>query len=159
MAANIIGLRELQLAMAGHKRDVQAKGAGQILFAGARIIRNGAKAEAKSLGLMRTGSLISNIALKRERNVPAGIFQYNLGVRSGRHMTRNKAAKFRLVVNQKGRIVSRRLDDPFYWRFLELDTKHRKGKPFLGKSLDVNQGRAIEAMQAAGKRFIDKVRR
>uniref|UniRef100_UPI0025834A98 hypothetical protein n=1 Tax=Comamonas sp. TaxID=34028 RepID=UPI0025834A98 len=67
-----------------------------------------------------SGAMVENIAIKRESKAPEGTAQYHIGVRHGRDQGRKarKEGTKRLVL-RKGRIVTRRMNDPFYWRFVE----------------------------------------
>lgn len=118
MAELIEGLGDLREIFKDINADVRTKAARRIVAAGAGELRKEAKAIVTRLGLIKSRALINNIAIKRERNAPAGVEQYNLGVRHGRDLGR-KAVKY-LAVGRRGRIVTRYENDPYYWRFLEF---------------------------------------
>lgn len=69
-------------------------------------------------------------------------------------MTRAGEKKLLLKVGKSGRIV--RANDPFYWRFLEFDTKRRTGTPFISAALERKRNEAIAAMEARLIREIEK---
>jgi HK97 gp10 family phage protein len=119
--------------------------AAKMVLGGAQIVKKGSKAIAAAAGLRRTGALIKNIAVKREREAPAGTVQYNVGVRHGRDLTKKQKTKSRLAVNARGRIVKRYEDDPFYFRFPELGTVKQRKTSFLAASLDANRTAALDA--------------
>jgi HK97 gp10 family phage protein len=120
MAELIFGLGELRSTFANRKVDIKDRSAVRIVAAGARVLKKEAKAIVQAKGLIRSRALINNIAVKRERNTATGIEQYNLGVRHGREMGNGKKVIKYLALNSTGRIVTRRMNDPYYWRFLEL---------------------------------------
>lgn len=96
----------------------------RMVAAAGGVLKKEAKAIAQSKGLKISGALIRNIAIKRERNAPAGTEQYNLGVRHGRDLGNGKkVTKYLEYSKRKGRIVIKRKDDPFYWKFVELGHK------------------------------------
>lgn len=125
--------------------------------AGGRILRDKARALAQDHGLRRTGALIANIVIKRERNAPPGTSEYHLGVRHGQSMTKGqKAAGKRLKVNGKGRIVTEYTNDPWYWRFPEFGTKHQPKQSFIAAALDTDAPAALTAMAQAARRALTR---
>lgn len=156
MAEVVKGLGELRKAFAGLGNEMEVRTARRMVVAAGGVLKRKAKAIATSLGLKRTGAMINNIAIKREKT-PEGIAQYHLGVRHGRDVTRSGAKKFLLKVGKSGRIV--RANDPYYWRFLELTTKRRNGTPFVGAALDQGHEEAIEAMKNPLQKDIEKANR
>lgn len=141
----IEGLGELREAFEQIGRETETRTARRMVVAGGGVLKRKAKGIALSLGLKKTGAMINNIAIKREKKVPEGVAQYHLGVRHGRDITRSGEKKLLLKVGTSGRIV--RANDPFYWRWLELTTKRRQGTPFIGAALEQGRDEAIEAMK------------
>lgn len=121
MAERITGVGPLRATFMGRKVDVRDKTGRRIVAAGGGVLRKEARRIVVQKGLVKSRALLNNIAIKRERNVPAGIEQYNLGVRHGRDLGK-KAVKY-LALGRGGRVVTRYQNDPFYWRFLELGHK------------------------------------
>lgn len=144
--AEILGIGQLQKSFANLKQDMIIKTSRRMVASGGAVVRTEAKKIAQSYGLRKSGALIRNIAIKRERNAPAGTEQYNLGVRHGRDLGNGKKVVKYLVQNSRGRIVTKRENDPFYWRFLEFDTKFRKATSFIQKALENKRDQAIRAM-------------
>lgn len=144
--AEILGIGQLQKSFANLKQDMIIKTSRRMVASGGGVVRTEAKKIAQSYGLRKSGALIRNIAIKRERNAPAGTEQYNLGVRHGRDLGNGKKVVKYLVQNSRGRIVTKRENDPFYWRFLEFDTKFRKATSFIQKALENKRDQAIQAM-------------
>jgi len=157
MTVTIKGLGDLQKAFAGVSNNMKLKTSRRMVAAGGGILRKEAKTIARKQGLKKTGSLIRNIAIKRESKAPSGITQYHLGVRHGRDLGK-RHAKF-LAISKSGRVVTRRENDPFYWRFLEFGTKYIKSHEFIQQSLENKRAEAITAMSTKLKQEIDKANR
>jgi HK97 gp10 family phage protein len=153
MAEKIEGLGELRAKFSTVGKDMETRTARSMVVSAGGVLKSEAKRIAQSLGLRRTGALINNIAIKREKT-PAGAAQYHLGVRHGREITKAGAKKLRLKVGKSGRIM--RANDPFYWRFLEFDTRYRKGTPFIQAALENKRQEAIEAMEKRLAGVIEK---
>lgn len=149
----ILGIGELRQAFAQLK-DID-RGARRIVVAGGQVLKRKAKAIAQAKGLVRTGAMIKNIAIKRERT-PTGEAQYNLGVRHGRDLSRKQKQNSKLAVGRNGRIVKRYENDPFYWRFHEFGTKKLSAAPFIEPALDQGKGTALDAMQRQAWKEVER---
>ncbi|WP_194720819.1 HK97-gp10 family putative phage morphogenesis protein [Noviherbaspirillum malthae] len=114
------------------REDLHKRTARRMVGAGAKVVREEAKRIAAAAGLRRTGALLNNIVMKRERT-PEGIEQYNLGVRHGRAL--GKKAEKKLVVGANGRIQTRYVNDPWYWVILEVGAKPHVIAPAKGGKL------------------------
>ena len=157
MADKIIGLTDLVATFKAMRTDVREKAAPRIVVAGGRVLVRAAKTEAQRLGLRKTGALIRNIAIKRERDAPAGTTEYHVGVRHGRALGNGKKVKKYLAVSKQGRIVTRRENDPFYWRYLQLGTKYRNATPYLEAGLAKDGGQAaVTAMEVTAAKLLLK---
>lgn len=121
MANEIHGLGELQATFKQLPIDMRDKHARRLVAVLGNVFKKEARAIVRQKGLIRTRALLNNIVIKRERNKPYGTEQYNLGVRHGNELGK-RAGKF-LAVGRNGRVVTRRVNDPFYWRFLEFGHK------------------------------------
>lgn len=171
MAGNtkILGIAGLQSKFLELRQDMTLKTARRMVASGGSVLKKEAKAIAQSHGFKKSGALIRNIAIKRERDAPTGMEQYNLGVRHGRDLTK-KARENSPLELRKGRV--RYADDPFYWSFLEFgwiprgpgnalrggtvkkkairqaqSNRRIPGKPFIQPALENKQQEAIAAMQ------------
>lgn len=153
MTVKIEGLGNLQKAFQTHKNQIELKTVRRMVASGGAVLRNEAKTIARSKGLKKTGALIRNIAIKRERSTPPGVTQYNLGVRSGRNLGK-RHTKF-LALSKTGRIVTRRENDPFYWWFHEFGTKYIQARPFIQEAFKNKRAEAIAAMEQKMKQEID----
>lgn len=159
MAKPIIqGLGDLRKAFDGLNSDLQKKIAPRLVASAGGVMRKQAKVNAQSAGLKRSGALIRNIAIKRERKAPPGVTQYNLGVRHGRDLGR-RAKKF-LVKNTKGRVVTKYENDPFYWHFHEFGTSRgHKRIEYITKAAESKRSEAIAAMSQKLQKEIEKANR
>ena len=156
MAERIEGLAELRASFANVGTNMKKRTARSMVVAAGGVLKREAKRLAQSQGLRKTGALIKNIAIKREKT-PEGIAQYHLGERHGRHLGR-KAEK-KLVVGKSGRIVTKRVNDPFYWYFHEFGTKKMQARPFIGPALENKRNEAIKAMEDRLAKEIEKANR
>lgn len=153
MAEKIEGLGGLRAAFAEISRDMRTRTARAMVVAAGGVLKREAKRLAQSQGLRKTGALINNIAIKRERT-PDGIAQYHLGERHGRDLGRK--AERKLVVGRNGRIVSKRTNDPFYWYFHEFGTKKMRARPYIGPALENRREDAIQAMEKRLAAVVEK---
>lgn len=117
---DVLGIEDLVASFREVREDMGSKVARRMVVAGGKIVRERAKANARANGSVISGAMVDNIAIKRETGAPDGTAQYHVGVRHGNQQTRKVRAKGqrRLVVS-RGRIVQRRDNDPFYWKFVE----------------------------------------
>lgn len=148
MAGNtdVLGIGELRQQFARLK-DVD-RGARRATVAGGQRLKKSAKGIALAKGLRKSGALINNIVIKRERT-PAGVAEYHIGVRHGRALTRKQKKSHHLAVAANGRIVKRYDNDPYYWRFPEFGTKHQPATPYLSEALERDATQALDAMSNA----------
>lgn len=156
MAAKLEGVSELTAAFAELKTDIQGQAARRITAAGGSVLRKEARVVAQNHGLRKTGALINNIVIKRERNKPDGTEQYNLGVRHGRDLGNGKKVIKYLELGKSGRIVTKRENDPFYWKFLHFGTKHIQATRFLEIALENKATAAVVAMAEKAKKEVLK---
>lgn len=173
----IIGIGSLGKMFSQVKKDMAEKTSLRMVASAGGVLRTEAKRLALSQGLKKSGALIRNIAIKRERKAPPGVAQYNLGVRHGRHLGNGKKIIKFLALGKSGRVVIRRQNDPFYWWFLERGHKiiprassKRDGisirrrspigfvepSPFIQPALENKREEAMAAMEARLKRDIER---
>lgn len=165
-----LGINEMRAEFSKVREDMQKRVARRVVVAGGRILKAEAIAIAKANGSKVSGDMIKNIAIKRESRVPQGTEQIHLGVRHGREQTKKVRSQGNksLAVNGQGRIVTRRDNDPYYWRFVELGHKivprrsasgsksirkrrkeavaHVDPKPFIQPALERKRSEAIQVM-------------
>lgn len=143
----VLGIGELKANFAQLKTGMEQRTSRAMVVAAGGVLKRKAKALIQQQGLVRTGSLLKNVAIKRESAAPAGTTQYNLGVRHGRDKNKAQKKSAKLSVGTSGRIVKRYGDDPFYWRFAEFGTAKQGATPFLGPALEQGRTDAIAAME------------
>lgn len=119
----------------------------RMVVAAGQLLKRTAKSIAQEHGLRKSGALIKNIVIKRDRQAPAGTIQYNLGVRHGNDLTKKQKQRSKLAVGRNGRIVKRYEDDPFYWRFPEFGTKKQKKTSYIAAALERDRTSALDAME------------
>lgn len=159
MGGEVIGIKDLLSTMQRLNVQMTTKTGARMVAAAGGVIRKEAKAIAQSKGLRKSGSMISNIAIKREKNAPSGTVQYNVGVRHGRDFARrNKNVVKYLAVGRRGRIVTRYKNDPYYWKFIHFGTKYIKPVPFIVDALNNKRLAAIAAMEAVIEKDVLKGR-
>lgn len=117
----VLSVESLAAGFREVREDMHTKIARRMVVAGGKIVRDEAKAIARTNGSVITGAMVENIVIKREAAARDGIAQYHVGVRHGRTQSRKvrSQGQKRLVVS-RGRIKVRRDNDPFYWHFVEL---------------------------------------
>ena len=130
------GAKELAQTLAGLARDAQDHLAFRAVSGASQNVRNAAIENIVSLGLVKSGALVDNVAIARK--APAGLtFSYDLGVRHG-------------AVRQ-----IKEDDDPYYWFMLEFATMKRPvGTPFLSKAVEQNKEASLTIMQGVLTRGI-----
>lgn len=181
-AEKIEGLKDLRTSFMFISEDMKLRTSRAMVVSAGSILKREAKALAQKQGLRKTGALIDNIAIKREKT-PEGIAQYHLGVRHGRHL--GSKAKKVLTVKASGRIGVKYVNDPFYWSYLEFgrnvyrgstrarveavgfNKRHRMkttktvvnrtaATPFIAPALTNKRAEAIEAMQKRLQKTLEK---
>lgn len=156
--AEMRGLKELldNLEALGKNVRTEARGAS---VAAAQVVRREAVAIARAQGLVDTGALVANIAIKRERGTPANIHEVHIGVRHGASA---KAAQRVAVRNRDGKIRFEWTNNPFYWWFWEFGhyngflKRHVAAKPFIRPAMDQ---KAPEALGVMKQRLADRIER
>lgn len=120
MMADPQGLSELRDNFRRLGRDMETRMGRLMVAAGGKVLKQAAIQNAQANGSVRTGVMLKNIAIKHERQAPAGVAQINLGVRHGAagQTRKQRAANKRLKVSG-GRIVVRYVNNPYYFRWVE----------------------------------------
>lgn len=143
------GLKELLDNLDSLNVSVRSAGRGAC-NAAAQVVKKQAVANARAHGLVSTGALVQNIAVKRERGTPSTWFEYHIGVRHGRE---SKGAEKIAVRNSNGKIVYEWTNNPFYWWFWEIGhfnvfaNRHIPAKAFLGPAMASTQGQLLGVMR------------
>lgn len=138
----VLGLRELGVAMQGLSDDMRTKVARQAVAAGAGVVRKAARDKAP----VDSGNLKASLIMKRvkETNLTE---EYIVTPRKGR--TRDvKAAK-----RGQGKLGK----DAYYARFVEFGTVKAPAQPFMRPALEDNVQRATQAIADRLRARIKKV--
>ncbi|MCA8213725.1 HK97 gp10 family phage protein [Burkholderia cepacia] len=133
-SVQIIGLADLQADFGKLARAQSTKALRRATVAGAKVIRDEARARAPK----KTGKLRRNIvsAALRQKDAP-GLATAGVRVRS------------------KGKADSP--NNAFYWRFVELGAQHMKPEPFMRPAFDASIAQAEGAIRTEISRAIDEV--
>lgn len=153
----LTGVDDLKAALRALPRQMRTKVLRGALRSAAKVIQGEAKAKAPVLaqstpyrirGLVRRSITITNSKLARRRG-DVGVF---VTVRRSRE-ARNRGMYSTL---SRKRV---RPNDPFYFKFLELGTKHMKARPFLGPAFRARATQAVQAFERGVRPEIDKLNR
>lgn len=118
--------------------------------AAAQTVKREAIVLARMQGLVSTGALVNNIAVKRETSVPPNLTEYHVGVRHGGE---SKAAQKIAVRGNDGKIRFEYVNDPFYWWFWEFGhynvflRQHVAARPFLRPAMDSQAPKMLGVMK------------
>lgn len=143
------GLKELLENLQGLDRNINAEARGAA-NAGAQVVKREAVVIARMQGLVDTGALIKNIAVKREKRTPKNIYEYHVGVRHG---SESKNGERIAVRSHDGKIHFQWTNNPFYWWFWEFGhyngflKRHVAAKPFIRPALAGKTSEVFEAMK------------
>lgn len=146
MSVQISGLIELEQALQGLEKKLATKIARRAVARGAGVIRAEARTRAKAQGLVNSGALVKNIALKRETKTARTRTEYHVGVRHG---AQAKNARKIQVRERSGKLRTLYQNDPFYWWFWEFGhqnifTRRRMAKPFLRPAWEAKREAAAQ---------------
>lgn len=148
--AEMRGLKELLENLKALDRNINTE-ARIAVASGATIVKREAVQIARGHGLVDTGALVKNIAIKREKGTPKNIHEYHIGVRHGKEA---KAAQRIAVRNSEGKIKFQWTNNPFYWWFWEFGhyngflKRHVAAKPFIRPAMTAKQGEVLGAMKS-----------
>lgn len=139
----VVGLGDLRENFRKLGDGMKTRAGRAMVVAAGGVLKRKAKENIVAMGLVKSGAMKKNVAIKRERDSEPDEVQYNLGVRSGYHLTKKQ--------KEKG------ADDPYYWKFLEDGTKFITPKNFLKNALEQGKEEAIAAMQDRLAKELEKV--
>lgn len=147
--AEIRGLAELleNLDSLGVSERSARRGA---VNAAAQVVKRQAVENARAQGLVETGALVKNIAVKRERNTSPTWTEYHVGVRSGGQA---KGAEKIAVRGKDGTIRFEYTNNPFYWHMWEfghynvLLRRHVAARAFMRPAMYARQGELVDVME------------
>lgn len=160
MSAEVIGIDQLSAEFRTLQGDIQRKVGRRMVAAGAGLVQKESKKIAKSKGLVKSGALLKNIVKKRDRHPRKGEVKYYVKVRHGRELKRVKGAtKYLARSRRTGRVVTKRRNDPFYWRYLEGGTKRMRRHPFLRPAMAIKRSQIPAEMEKAYQKSMTQLRR
>ena len=147
----VMGLGDLGQTYRELKTEMDTRTARGMVVSAGGVLKRKAKEIAIGNGSRRTGVMVKNIAIKREKQAPPGTAQYHLGVRNGGDLSsKSKKAGKRLVVRNNGRIGVQYVDDPYYWKWVE------KGHKIVGREPVADGVTTYETTLRNGKKVIRK---
>jgi len=117
LTVQMSGLKELDSALKDLDKKLATKIARRAVAKGAGVIRTEARTRAKALGLVLSGAMVKNIALKREPKTPRTRTEYHVGVRHG---AQARNAKKVIGKKQNGKLSVTYENDPYYWWWVEF---------------------------------------
>lgn len=130
----IVGLADLQADFAKLARAQSTKALRRATLAGAKVIRDEARARApKKTGKLKRNIVSTSLKQKESPGVATA------GVR----------------VRTKGKVDSP--SNAFYWRFVELGAQHMKAEPFMRPAFDTSIAQAEGAIRTEIARAVDAV--
>lgn len=146
MVVKLEGVDELKRALAGASAEIRKKAVRGALREAGKVIQAAAKLAAPVLAVPKkgraAGTVRKNIVVRASkfarRTGDEGVYINVRGIRG--------AAR----VKKLGQAGASNPNDPYYWRFLELGTKHMRARPFL-RTAAANKG------QEAIARFMQSV--
>ncbi len=145
--ASVTGLQDLLDNLDLLEVSVRS-GARGAVNAYAQKIKAKAVENARAQGLVSTGALVKNIAVKRERFNPPNLIEYAIGVRHGHGA---KGAEKIAVRGPDGKIRMQYTNDPFYWWFWEngynaANGRHVPARAFLFPAVRALEGQGLDIM-------------
>lgn len=149
MGSGVRGLQELLGNLEGLNVSVRTASRGAV-NAAAQVVKIQAIENARAQGLVSTGALVDNIAVKRQAGTPDGWTEYHVGVRHGREA---KNAQKIAVRGADGKVRYEYVDDPFYWFFWEFGhynvflRRHVAARAFMRPAMLSTQGRLLGVMR------------
>lgn len=118
--------------------------------AAAQVVKKQAVANAQAHGLVSTGALINNIAVKRQPDTGPGLTEYHVGVRTSWHA---KASQKIAVRGKDGSIRYEYANDPFYWFMWEFGhynvflRRFVPAKSFMRTAMLSREGELLDVMK------------
>lgn len=159
--AEMRGLRELLENLKALDRNISTE-SRIAAAAGATIVKKEAVNIARVQGLVDTGALVKNIAIKREPGTPKNIHEYHIGVRHGA----NARGAARIAVRGRdGKIGFQWTNNPFYWWFWEFGhyngflKRHIAARPFIRPAMTGKQGEVMDSIKKRLAARIEKFTR
>lgn len=151
------GIDNLNKSLAGLSKDFEQKVGRSAAAAGASVIRKQARVYAATRLKVNTGALVKNIVASRRR-APKFKHIFAIGVRHGAEQYKKGKAAKESVQKKRGGFKTIRINDPFYFRFLEVGTKFIRRRNFIGDAIKDRAQDAVNAMSNVLQKRIEKER-
>ena len=144
------GVEEITRKLAALNADMQNTVAWASTSAGAKVIRDAARANASALFKPGEGRLVPNIVWARQTPAVNGKYTYGVGVRAGEHRRRSAKHVAHLRTHRAG-VRYTYPNNPWYWWQWEFGFTHYAGgphlkRPFITPALQSARGQALDAM-------------
>lgn len=147
----IAGLAELKKALGAFSSEMALKASRQAVAAVGYSMAAEARKNLKASGSVRTGTLLRNIAVAREKTPPSRV-TFNVGVRHGK-----KSKNARKVVSYRGTRKSVKYEnDPYYFFMVEFGTKNMAARPYLRPAFDAVTPKARDILARRLSKTIEK---
>lgn len=144
-STQVLGIEKLTKSFKELSTSMQLRVSRRMVVVVGRIVVNAAKQNVRSAGLVRTGNMMKNIAIKRQKGTAPGIAEYHVGVRHSRDLTKKARLAGAILKKSRrtGRIFKQYKNDPFYWSFQHFGWTDRgggkhAGTRFIEKALQAN---------------------
>lgn len=142
--SRVLGVSELVKDLERISKTLANREAKKGIAKAGTVVKKAAKDNVKALGLVDSGALLRGVAMASKKKLAKGQIGYSVGIKHG-----NKYRKSQIDRQKRGKTFkeSFRVDDPFYYRFIELGTRNMQARPFLRTALLNNRAKAEEAMK------------
>ena len=152
---------EITQRLAALNRDMQTKVAWAATSAGAKVIRDKARANAAALFIPGPGRLVENIVWARQSPAVNGAYKYSVAVRAGAH-ARKSAKPVAHLRKQRAGVRYTYPNNPWYWWELEFGFTHYNHSthikmPFITPAMTSERDRALAAMENTISRRLNKL--
>lgn len=148
--AEVRGLQELLANLEDLNVSMRSACRGAV-NAAAQDVKRAAIANARAQGLVNSGALVNNIAVKRERGTPETITEYHIGVRHGKE---SKGTQRIALRGSDGKIRYEYTDNPFYWHMWEFGhynvflRRHVSARAFMRPAMLAREDGLLEIMRS-----------
>jgi HK97 gp10 family phage protein len=155
---NVRGLAELLANLETLQVTVKSAARGAV-NAAAQVVKGKAIENARAQGLVSTGALVNNIAVKRQAGTPPNWFESHIGVRTGGAA---KGSEKIAIRGADGKVRIEYVNNPYYWHFWEFGhynvflKRHVAARAFLRPAMETKQGELVDVMR---KYLADRIER
>jgi HK97 gp10 family phage protein len=152
---------EITQRLAALNRDMQTKVAWAASAAGAKVVRDKARANASALFIPGPGHLVENIVYARQSPAVDGAYKYAVAVRAGAHARRSARVVGHLRKFKAG-VRYTYPNNPWYWWEFEFGFTHYKHSthikmPFITPAMTSERDRVLDAMTSTVARRLNRL--